>query len=96
MVTGFSPAAVEAARKAIPYVEAIASDAGDPKAAKALVNRVKKKRGRIDVLFVNAWIARVAPLAAADEAHFDELFRRCTFRTTTVADPGSATGFLGI
>jgi len=75
IVTGSSPATVEAAQKAMPYVEAIVSDAGDPKAAKALVDRIKEKHGRIDVLFVNAGIARVAPLVAADEAHFDELFR---------------------
>jgi NAD(P)-dependent dehydrogenase (short-subunit alcohol dehydrogenase family) len=75
IVTGSSPATVEAARKAMPYVEAVVSDAGDPKAAEALVNRVKENHGRIDVLFVNAGIARIAPLAAADEAHFDELFR---------------------
>jgi NAD(P)-dependent dehydrogenase (short-subunit alcohol dehydrogenase family) len=75
IVTGSSPATVEAARKTMPYVEAIVSDAGDPKAAKTLVDRIKEKHGRIDVLFVNAGIARIAPLAAADEAHFDELFR---------------------
>jgi NAD(P)-dependent dehydrogenase (short-subunit alcohol dehydrogenase family) len=75
IVTGSSPATVEPARKAMPYVEAIVSDAGDPKATEALVNRVKETHGRLDVLFVNAGIARMAPLAAADEAHFDELFR---------------------
>src|ERR1700685_1123946 len=75
IVTGSSPATVEAARKAMPYLEAIVSDAGDPKAAKTLVDHIKEKYGRIDVLFVNAGIARIAPLAAADEAHFDELFR---------------------
>ena len=75
IVTGSSNASVEAAQKAMPYVEAIASDAGDPEAAKTLVNRIKEKLGHIDVLFVNAGIARVAPLAVADEAHFDELFR---------------------
>ena len=75
IVTGSSPATVEAARKAMPYVEAIVSDAGDPKAAKTLVDHIKDEHGHIDVLFVNAGIARVAPLAAADEAHFDELFR---------------------
>jgi NAD(P)-dependent dehydrogenase (short-subunit alcohol dehydrogenase family) len=36
---------------------------------------VRKEYGRIDVLFVNAGIARIAPLAAADGAHFDELVR---------------------
>src|SRR5271154_2025946 len=75
IVTGSSKASVEAAQKAMPYVEAIVSDAGDPEAAKALVGRIKEKHGHIDVLFVNAGIARIAPLAAADEAHFDELFR---------------------
>ena len=70
IVTGSSPATVEAARKAMPYVEAIVSDAGDPKAAKTLVDHIKEKHGRIDVLFVNAGIARIALLAAADEAHF--------------------------
>ena len=59
----------------MPFVEAVFSDAGDPEAAKSLVDHVKEKHGRIDVLFVNAGIARIAPLAAADEAHFDELFR---------------------
>jgi len=75
IVTGSSPATVEAASRAMPYVEAVFSDAGDPKAAKTLVDHIKEKHGRIDVLFVNAGIARIAPLAAADEAHFDELFR---------------------
>jgi NAD(P)-dependent dehydrogenase (short-subunit alcohol dehydrogenase family) len=75
IVTGSTPASADAARKAMPYVEAMASDAGDPKAAKALVDHVKQRHGRIDVLFVNAGIAHIAPLGAADEAHFDELFR---------------------
>jgi len=75
IVTGSSKASVEAAHKAMPYVEAIASDAGDPKAAKALVDHIKEKYGHLNILFVNAGIAKVAPLSAADEAHFDELFR---------------------
>ena len=75
IVTGSSEASAQAARQAMPYVEAIASDAGDPKAAKTLAEHVKEKYGRIDILFVNAGIGRIAPLAAADEAHFDELFR---------------------
>jgi NAD(P)-dependent dehydrogenase (short-subunit alcohol dehydrogenase family) len=75
IVTGSTSASVKAASEAMPYLEAIASDAGDPKAAKALVDHVKKKHGRIDVLFANAGISRVAPLAAVDEAQFDEVFR---------------------
>src|SRR5258708_2484571 len=74
IVTGSNPTTVEAARKAMPYVEAIVSDAGDPEAAKALVDRIKEKHGRIDVLFVNAGIARVALATATTEALFDMLF----------------------
>ena len=75
IVTGSGPTSVEAARKAMPEVEVIVSDAGDSTAAKKLVDQVKEKHGHIDVLFVNAGIARVAPLTVADEAHFDEIFR---------------------
>lgn len=74
IVTGSSPSTVEAARKAMPYVEAIVSDAGDPKAAEALVDRIKRTHGRIDVLFVNAGIARVASATATTESLFDTLF----------------------
>ena len=68
-MTGSNPTTVEAARKAMPYVEAIVSDAGDPKAAMALVDRIMETHGRIDVLFVNAGIARVA-LATANPANY--------------------------
>ena len=74
VITGSSAASVEAARKEMPDVEAIASDAGDPEAAKKLIDRVKEKHGRIDILFVNAGIARVAPIGAVDEALFDKVF----------------------
>jgi NAD(P)-dependent dehydrogenase (short-subunit alcohol dehydrogenase family) len=75
IVTGSNSNTAETARKAMPGVEVIASDAGDPTATKKLVDQIREKHGHIDVLFANAGIARVAPLAAADEAHFDELFR---------------------
>src|SRR5277367_5505773 len=57
IVTGSSEESAAAARKELPDVEVIVSDAGDPSAAKALVDQVHKKHGRIDVLFVNAGIA---------------------------------------
>jgi NAD(P)-dependent dehydrogenase (short-subunit alcohol dehydrogenase family) len=75
IVTGSNAKSVEAARKAMPHVEAVVSDAGDAKAAKTLVDRVREKHGHIDVLFVNAGIAKIAPLVGADEPLFDELFR---------------------
>ena len=39
-----------------------------------LYNAVAAKFGKIDVLFVNAGVAKFAPLAGASEPHFDELF----------------------
>ena len=35
---------------------------------------VTKKFGKIDVLFVNAGVAKFVPVGQADEAHFDEIF----------------------
>jgi NAD(P)-dependent dehydrogenase (short-subunit alcohol dehydrogenase family) len=74
VVTGSSEASAAAARKEMPEVEVLASDAGDPQAAKALIDHVREKHDHIDVLFVNAGIARVAPIEATDEALFDKLF----------------------
>jgi NAD(P)-dependent dehydrogenase (short-subunit alcohol dehydrogenase family) len=74
VVTGSSAASVEAARREMPDVEVLLSDAGEPRATKTLIDHVREKHGRIDVLFVNAGIARVAPIDAVDEAVFDQLF----------------------
>jgi NAD(P)-dependent dehydrogenase (short-subunit alcohol dehydrogenase family) len=74
VVTGSSEASAAAARKEMPDVEALASDAADPTASEALVAHMRDKHGRIDVLFINAGIARVAPIEAIDEAVFDQLF----------------------
>lgn len=74
IVTGSSPASVEAARVELPGVEAIVSDAGDLAATKALVEQVKARHGRIDVLFVNAGVAGFAPIGEVDEAFFDRQF----------------------
>src|SRR5207253_8945313 len=35
---------------------------------------VAQKFGKIDVLFVNAGVAKFQPLESADEAHYDEIF----------------------
>ncbi|QUD86300.1 SDR family oxidoreductase [Phenylobacterium montanum] len=74
VVTGSSPASVEAARAALPGVEAIVSDGADIAATKALVDHVKARHGRIDVLFVNAGIAKFAPVEAVDETFYDSQF----------------------
>jgi NAD(P)-dependent dehydrogenase (short-subunit alcohol dehydrogenase family) len=58
----------------LPGVEAIVSDAGNIAATQALVDAVKSKHGRIDVLFVNAGIAKFAPIDRVEEALFDSQF----------------------
>jgi NAD(P)-dependent dehydrogenase (short-subunit alcohol dehydrogenase family) len=74
VVTGSSERSVEAARAALPGIEVLVSDAGNVAATKALVEQVKAKHGRIDVLFVNAAIAKFAPIAQVDEALYDSQF----------------------
>ena len=74
IVTGSSQASADNAKAALPGIEVLVSDAGDAAAARALVDQVKAKHGHIDVLFVNAGIARFAPIEAIDEAFFDSQF----------------------
>lgn len=39
-----------------------------------LYETVRTRLGRIDVLFVNAGVAQMRPIAEVDEAHFDQIF----------------------
>ena len=50
VVTGSSERSVEAAKAALPGIEVLVSDAGNVAATKVLVDQVKTKHGRIDVL----------------------------------------------
>jgi len=74
VVTGSSEASVAAAEAELPGVEALVSDAADIAATKALIDQVKARHGRIDVLFVNAGFAKFAPIDQIDEAFFDRQF----------------------
>ena len=74
IVTGGSPKSVEAIKAELPGVEALVSNQGDPKASKELVEHIQAKRGRIDVLFVNAGVAHFAPLDLVNEEFFDKQF----------------------
>ena len=74
IVTGASEFSVNAARQTMPGIEGVHSNAGDPQAAQHLVQSAGAKYGKIDVLFVNAGIARVAAAADTEERQFDELF----------------------
>jgi NAD(P)-dependent dehydrogenase (short-subunit alcohol dehydrogenase family) len=74
IVTGSSEPSVAAAREALPGIEVVLSNAADIAATKALVEGVRARHGRIDVLFVNAGIAKFAPIEQIDEAFFDDQF----------------------
>jgi len=74
IVTGASEKSVEAAKKSVPGIEVLRSDAGSPQEAKDLVRFISARYARLDVLFVNAGIARVAAAADTEEKVFDELF----------------------
>ena len=75
IVTGRNPDTLAHARSEFgDKVEVIASDAADPKAITALFADIKKKHGGLDVLFLNAGVAHMAPLGMGDEAHFDAIF----------------------
>jgi NAD(P)-dependent dehydrogenase (short-subunit alcohol dehydrogenase family) len=74
IVTGSSERSVAAAKTELPGIEVLVSNAADVAATKALVDLVKAKHGRIDVLFVNAGIAKFAPIALVDEAFYDSMF----------------------
>ena len=74
IVTGSGERSVVAAKAALPGIEVLLSDAGNVAATKVLVDQVKTKHRRIDVLFVNAGIAKFAPIEQVDEAFYDSQF----------------------
>lgn len=74
IATGSNPDTLKAARESMPGIDVIASDAGDPGASANLIGTIKAKYGKIDVLFVNAGIAKFALIDAVDEAFFDAQF----------------------
>jgi NAD(P)-dependent dehydrogenase (short-subunit alcohol dehydrogenase family) len=75
VLTGRNPQTLEAARaRAGDGVEVVASDASKEEDVKALFEQVIATHGRIDVLFLNAGIARFAPWEQHTVEDFDEQF----------------------
>lgn len=74
VVTGSNPAGLDKARGELPGIEVVLSDQADPAASKALADDVAARHGRIDVAFVNAGIAAMAPLEEVTEESFDRQF----------------------
>ena len=76
VVTGRNPKTLDAAREILgDSVEVVKSDAARDEDIVKLVESVKAKHGRIDVLFLNAGIALFAPLAQASVDDFDAMWR---------------------
>ena len=74
-VTGKNPATLDAARRELgDKALIIPSDASEVEAQKKVAETVQKELGALDVLFVNAGIADLKPVAQWDEAAFDRSF----------------------
>jgi NAD(P)-dependent dehydrogenase (short-subunit alcohol dehydrogenase family) len=72
VVTGSNPATLDAARRELGSgVVVVQSDAGDPAAQATLAKAVADAFGQLDVLFINAGVAKLLPLGKWDEAAFD-------------------------
>lgn len=73
VVTGRSPEGLTQARQELGSAALVlASDAGSVAEIKALIGAVGKHVDRLDILVLNAAIAKPAPLEAVSEATFDE------------------------
>ncbi|MEU7833764.1 MULTISPECIES: SDR family oxidoreductase [unclassified Nonomuraea] len=76
LVTGQNPDTLAAARRTLPDdITVFRADAGVLTDADALATEVRERFGRLDLVFLNAAVARFAPLEAVDEAFYDEHFR---------------------
>jgi NAD(P)-dependent dehydrogenase (short-subunit alcohol dehydrogenase family) len=75
-ITAKDQQSLEAARKELgdSRVLVIASDAGNAPAQKKVAEMIRDEFGRLDILFVNAGIAEMAPLEKWDESGFDRSF----------------------
>lgn len=74
-ITGQNPDTLAAARRELPSdVLVLRSDVRSVSEAAALAQQVSEQFGRLDVLFLNAGIARIAPFEAIDEAFYQEEF----------------------
>jgi NAD(P)-dependent dehydrogenase (short-subunit alcohol dehydrogenase family) len=74
ILTGSQRETVDAIKIQLPEVESITSDQSDTAACEALISKINDRYGRIDILFVNAGVARPAPVEQVDETFFDRQF----------------------
>ncbi len=75
-VTGTNPSTLESARRELRGVaEVVASDVGSSEDIDQLARQFESRGSGVDVVFLNAGIAKLGPIAALDEAALDESFR---------------------
>jgi NAD(P)-dependent dehydrogenase (short-subunit alcohol dehydrogenase family) len=75
-VTGSNPETLAAARQALAGIaEVVASDAGSSPDILALAKSFEARGTGVDVLFLNAGVAKFGPIIALDESAFDDTFR---------------------
>ena len=75
IVTGRNPETLEAARLELgDSVKIVESDAANEQKVAKLFETIGRKHGRLDILFLNAGIAKFAPLENADVSDFDEMW----------------------
>jgi len=75
IVTGRNPDTLELARRELDgRVQVVKSDAADERHVEELFESIGRSHGRLDVLFLNAGIARFAPFADALVADFDAMW----------------------
>jgi len=72
IVTGRNREALAKAEKEL-NVTGIVADQSDLKSIDDLVEEVKTKFGKVDILFLNAGIAAFAPVGSASEDHYDSI-----------------------
>jgi NAD(P)-dependent dehydrogenase (short-subunit alcohol dehydrogenase family) len=72
-VTGINPRTLESARRELPEdIAVLRSDARSLSDASELATQVARRYDKLDVLFLNAGVAQLAPFEAVDEAFYAE------------------------
>lgn len=72
VITGRRKEAIEAAAKELDVMP-FTADQSKLEDTEQLVAAVKAQFGKVDILFINAGIAGIAPIEAATEQHFDDI-----------------------
>ena len=73
IVTGQNPDTLGAARRELPPdITVLQADASSLADSERLANEIKERFGRLDILFLNAGIAQLAPFEAVTESFYEE------------------------